>query len=80
MCVLDWFLVATGSGCLYFWSPSGCLCAQIPTDRNFSAMGMAWSPDGSSLVVMDKDRFCTPLYAAVPLHCSPLFNYMEWFQ
>ena len=50
--------IATGSGSIYFWSPSGCLCAQIPTDRNFSVMGICWAPDGSTLLVMDKDRFC----------------------
>ena len=27
--------VATGSGSVYFWSPNGCLCAQVPADRKY---------------------------------------------
>ena len=43
---------------MYFWSPNGCLCAQVPTDRAFSVNAMEWSADGEALVLIDKDRFC----------------------
>ena len=50
--------VCTGSGAVYFWSPNGCLCAQVPTDREFSVNAMEWSADGEALVLIDNDRFC----------------------
>ena len=30
--------VATGSGSVYFWSPNGCLCAQVPADREYCSL------------------------------------------
>jgi WD40 repeat protein len=50
--------ICTGSGAVYFWSPNGCLCAQVPTDRSFSVNAMEWNADGEALVLVDKDRFC----------------------
>eukprot|EP00041_Stephanoeca_diplocostata_P018395 m.384745 g.384745 ORF g.384745 m.384745 type:complete len:126 (+) comp20999_c0_seq4:215-592(+) len=62
--VLSWhpsrplLAIATGSGCVYFWSPNGALCAQIPSDRQFAVNGLVWSPLGGSIVLFDKSRFC----------------------
>eukprot|EP00039_Didymoeca_costata_P001462 m.52728 g.52728 ORF g.52728 m.52728 type:complete len:447 (+) comp10813_c0_seq2:160-1500(+) len=50
--------IATGSSCVYMWSPQGCLSAQVPTDRNFCVNEIEWTPDGSFLLLLDKDRFC----------------------
>ena len=50
--------ICTGSGAVYFWSPNGCLCAQVPTDRSFSVNAIEWNADGEALVLVDKDRFC----------------------
>ena len=50
--------IATGGGSLYFWSPLGALCAQIPSDRAFSVQDMAWHPQGDSLLIFDKKSVC----------------------
>eukprot|EP00040_Diaphanoeca_grandis_P043825 m.269198 g.269198 ORF g.269198 m.269198 type:complete len:444 (-) comp82937_c0_seq1:156-1487(-) len=50
--------MATGSGMVYFWSPNGCLCAQIPADRTFSVLDFYWSSEGKSILLLDKNRFC----------------------
>eukprot|EP00696_Hemimastix_kukwesjijk_P004594 gnl/Hemi2/15891_TR5251_c0_g1_i1.p2 gnl/Hemi2/15891_TR5251_c0_g1~~gnl/Hemi2/15891_TR5251_c0_g1_i1.p2 ORF type:complete len:446 (-),score=122.24 gnl/Hemi2/15891_TR5251_c0_g1_i1:1365-2702(-) len=61
--------ICTGSGKVYFWSEGGCSCvdvipSSVPT--NFKVSGLEWNPDGNSLVLLDRDRFCCcyPTWAA----------------
>ena len=38
-------------------SMGGCEAIEVPA-VNFQVMKLAWSPDGGSLSLMDKDKFC----------------------
>lgn len=56
-------VIATGGSCLYFWSPRGALCAQIPADRAFTVNEICWHPTGDSLLLFDKKRVCVAFTA-----------------
>ncbi|KAJ1336681.1 hypothetical protein BSLG_007000 [Batrachochytrium salamandrivorans] len=47
-----------GTGFIYVWqSDMGCESIEIPA-VNFQVMSFEWNPDGRSVVLMDKDKFC----------------------
>lgn len=50
-------VMACGSRRLYVWTPEGASCVQIPVS-GVKSMGLAWSEDGSALMVIGKDAFC----------------------
>ena len=52
-----------GSPSIYLWAPGGASCVQIPL-AGFQAMDVAWSSDGASLIVADRDRFCCAYFGA----------------
>ncbi|KAJ3319035.1 WD repeat-containing protein wrap73 [Boothiomyces sp. JEL0866] len=46
------------SGLLYLWECGlGCDAIEVPA-VNFNIVDLSWNPDGKSLVLMDKDKFC----------------------
>ena len=63
-----WDPVATrlALGCaspsLYLWSPGGASCVQIPEAAGSAAVvavrKLAWTPDGSTLIVSDNSGWC----------------------
>ncbi|KAG9149858.1 hypothetical protein Leryth_022098 [Lithospermum erythrorhizon] len=56
-------VLCTGSSHLYMWTPSGAYCIAVPLPM-FSVIDLKWNPDGSCLLVKDKESFCC---AAVPI-------------
>ncbi|KAI9202344.1 quinon protein alcohol dehydrogenase-like superfamily [Polychytrium aggregatum] len=48
-----------GNGFLYLWGGEtmGCEAIEIPA-VNFQVVSLDWNPDGKSLVLVDKDKFC----------------------
>ncbi|KAL5033176.1 hypothetical protein BDV3_000189 [Batrachochytrium dendrobatidis] len=47
-----------GTGLIYLWqSDLGCESIEIPA-VSFQVTSFEWNPDGQSLVLMDKDKFC----------------------
>lgn len=55
--------VTTGGGRVYMWTATGSSIVHIPLP-GFNAGCVAWGPDGSSMVLMDKDGFCCAYLAA----------------
>ncbi|CAM6111970.1 unnamed protein product [Calypogeia fissa] len=49
--------LCTGSSSLYMWTPAGACCVNIPLPQ-FAATDLKWNPDGTSLLLKDKDSFC----------------------
>jgi len=49
----------TGNSNIYFWDAEMgyCECVDVPA-LNFEVHSMNWNPDGKSIVLMDKDKFC----------------------
>jgi len=49
----------TGNRNIYFWDAEMgyCECVNVPA-LNFEVHSMNWNPDGKSIVLMDKDKFC----------------------
>eukprot|EP01083_Nonionella_stella_P148816 471752_1 len=45
------------NGNVYFWTKEGCSVVRMPAE-DFVVRGLRWNPDGSSLVLADKGRFC----------------------
>lgn len=50
-------LMCTGSSIVYLWSPDGASCVHVPLS-GFEACSSAWSPDGCSMILSDKDAYC----------------------
>jgi WD40 repeat protein len=51
-------VIATGSPRIYIWSKGGASICDIPyDDREYNVTKIKWSPNGRSLLVMDKVRF-----------------------
>jgi WD40 repeat protein len=48
--------VVTGSGKVYFWTPSGASCVHIPL-KGFRPHSLTWHPDGTSFMLSGKDSF-----------------------
>ncbi|KAI8930103.1 Quino protein amine dehydrogenase [Entophlyctis helioformis] len=47
-----------GTGFIYFWQADlGCESIEVPA-MDFQITGLEWNPDGRSLVLTDKDKFC----------------------
>ncbi|KAI8801005.1 WD40-repeat-containing domain protein [Cladochytrium replicatum] len=48
-----------GGPCIYVWGGDsyGCEAFEVPA-VNFAVSSFRWNPDGKSLVLMDKDKFC----------------------
>lgn len=53
------------SGLLYLWEYGlGCDAIEVPAGNyvltivSFNIVDLAWNPDGKSLLLMDKDKFC----------------------
>ncbi|KAI8896244.1 hypothetical protein BC833DRAFT_541597 [Globomyces pollinis-pini] len=47
-----------GNGLLYLWEKSnGCDAIEVPA-VNFNVVKFYWNPDGKSLVLLDKEKFC----------------------
>ncbi|KAI9014635.1 hypothetical protein BC832DRAFT_589137 [Gaertneriomyces semiglobifer] len=49
-----------GNGRVYLWEggeTNACEAIEVPA-ANFQIMSMEWNPDGKSLIMMDKDKFC----------------------
>ena len=52
------FAICCSTGVIYIWNlESGCEAMRIPA-VNFLVSGLQWNPDGKSLLLMDKDKFC----------------------
>ncbi|KAI8617294.1 WD40-repeat-containing domain protein [Chytriomyces sp. MP71] len=49
--------VSCGGACIYLWEAGTGACAIEVPAVGFSIVGMQWSPDGRSLVLMDRDKF-----------------------
>lgn len=47
----------TGNGRVYMWTATGSSIIHIPL-KGFNAGSVTWSPEGSSLILMDKESFC----------------------
>jgi hypothetical protein len=54
-----------GNGLLYLWEEnSGCDAIQVPAGIsfiiivNFNVTNFKWNPDGRSVLLLDKDKFC----------------------
>ena len=50
-------VVCTGDSKLYLWTPEGASCVHIPLP-GFRASGLAWHPDGTSLLLSSRSHFC----------------------
>lgn len=50
--------VVTGSDHLFLWTAAGASCVQVPVP-DFAITALSWAPDGTALVLADRDRFCT---------------------
>eukprot|EP00911_Craspedida_sp_UC1_P002576 UC1_evm2s1909 len=50
--------LSTGGAQIFFWSKDGSSCVKVPTEAPFSCTTLQWSPDGSSLILRDRDSFC----------------------
>ncbi|KAG0604314.1 hypothetical protein M758_10G161700 [Ceratodon purpureus] len=49
--------ICTGTPYLYMWTPSGAACVNIPLSH-FVVSDLKWSPEGTSLVLKDREAFC----------------------
>lgn len=49
--------ISTSNSKLYLWSPEGCSIVDVPLP-DFIVRKAEWSPDGNSLLLMDKTTFC----------------------
>ena len=60
----DRLAMCCGNGVIYLWDKSfGCDAIQVPAGLcinlvNFQVLSFQWNPDGKSLLLMDKDKFC----------------------
>ena len=61
----DQLVFCCANSFVYLWDfKSGCESIQVPAGNilihpvNFTVSSMEWNPDGKSLVIMDKDKFC----------------------
>ncbi|RKO97662.1 hypothetical protein CXG81DRAFT_12185 [Caulochytrium protostelioides] len=65
----DLLAFACGGGYVHLWKGEtlGCELLEVPT-THFAVRKLAWSPDGASLLLMDKDKFCL----AFPLNADAL--------
>jgi hypothetical protein len=50
--------LCSGSCQLYVWAPAGISVLALPDELRFRVHALSWLPDGQSLVLQDKDRFC----------------------
>ena len=56
--IIDRFAFCCGTGAIYLWDRTmGCDAIQIPA-VNFCVCSFKWNPDGKSMLLMDKDKFC----------------------
>jgi hypothetical protein len=47
-----------GTGMVYLWEKEfGCDAVEVPA-INFSVTDLKWNPDGKSLLLMEKEKFC----------------------
>ncbi|KAJ3294247.1 WD repeat-containing protein wrap73 [Borealophlyctis nickersoniae] len=55
----DRLAFCSGNGYIYVWGgeKGGCECVEVPA-VNFQVHNFSWNPDGKSIVLMDKDKFC----------------------
>lgn len=54
----DQLAFCCSSGLLYLWEKSyGCDAIEIPA-VSFNVVDFKWNPDGKSLALLDKDKFC----------------------
>lgn len=54
----DRLALCTGSNKLFMWSTTGCLSVEIPTEASFQVYSLKWHPDGSTLVLIGKEKAC----------------------
>jgi len=54
------FAIATATSKLYLWSPEGCSIVDVPLQagQTFNVRKLEWSPDGTCILLMDKNKFC----------------------
>lgn len=57
-------IVSTGGTKIYIWSPEGASCVHIPL-QSFEASAVRWSPDGTALILGDRDTFCCAYVGSV---------------
>ncbi|XP_024393514.1 uncharacterized protein [Physcomitrium patens] len=57
--------VCTGTSQLYLWTPTGACCVQIPL-AGFYASELKWIPDGTALLLKDKEAFCCTFVPMLP--------------
>ena len=57
--------LCTGSSQLYLWTPAGACCVQIPLCE-FYASELKWIPDGTALLLKDKEAFCCTFVPMLP--------------
>ncbi len=50
--------VCSGSAKLFLWSPQGCRTAPMPAEANFRVQSVEWSPNGDTMLLLDRERFC----------------------
>jgi hypothetical protein len=54
----DQFGFCVGNGLIYLWDKElGCDAIEVPAVE-FKVLDFSWNPDGKSLVLLDKDKFC----------------------
>mmetsp|Transcript_6052 Transcript_6052/g.10416 ORF Transcript_6052/g.10416 Transcript_6052/m.10416 type:complete len:429 (-) Transcript_6052:100-1386(-) len=49
--------VCTGTPALFVWNPASASVIDVPTGT-LNISGLSWNPDGTSLLLKDKDRMC----------------------
>ncbi|KAJ3304502.1 WD repeat-containing protein wrap73 [Kappamyces sp. JEL0829] len=54
----DQLAFCTGNGLIYLWEAGfGCDAVEVPA-VNFNVLDFKWNPDGKSLALLDRDKFC----------------------
>ncbi|BBN06852.1 WD repeat-containing protein WRAP73 [Marchantia polymorpha subsp. ruderalis] len=56
--------LCTGTSSLFLWTPAGACCVNIPLPQ-FVASDLKWNPDGSSLLLKDKEAFCVTFVPSI---------------
>lgn len=57
--------LCTGSSHLYMWTPSGACCVNIPLPQ-FVVSDLKWNPDGTSMLLKDRESFCCTFVPMLP--------------
>eukprot|EP00730_Choanoeca_flexa_P013387 TRINITY_DN5257_c0_g1_i2.p1 TRINITY_DN5257_c0_g1~~TRINITY_DN5257_c0_g1_i2.p1 ORF type:complete len:428 (+),score=77.70 TRINITY_DN5257_c0_g1_i2:87-1370(+) len=48
----------SGSNVVYFWSPDGASCVQLPLQDKFPISSLEWTADGTALLLRSRDKMC----------------------